>query len=89
MTIDSGLQFFRPGVSHAVDSQVFIIETKSANGNGIADAILRALHQHPTKHCSKYCTGMAMLNEGTKHNRFLPALRKLGGLPGKPPALAA
>jgi hypothetical protein len=81
MTIDSRLQFFKPGMAHAVDSHLFIIETKSANGNGIADAILRSLHQHPTKHCSKYCMGIALLNEGTKHNRFLPALRKLGGLP--------
>ncbi|MEW9805378.1 polyphosphate polymerase domain-containing protein [Mesorhizobium sp. ZMM04-5] len=87
MTIDSGLRFFTPEAAHAVDSHLFIVETKSANGNGMADRVLRALHQHPTKHCSKYCMGVALLNEGTKHNRFLPALRKLGGMrPG--PAMA-
>jgi hypothetical protein len=81
MTIDNEMCFFAPGSSHAVDDNHFILETKSDNGNGIADTILRAMHQHPTKHCSKYCAGMAVLNQGTRHNRFLPALRKLGSVP--------
>lgn len=81
MTIDSGLQFFSAGSAHAISEDRFILETKSARGNGIADRILRALHQHPVKHCSKYCTGIAILNPGTKHNKFLPALRKLGSAP--------
>jgi len=81
MTIDNEMRFFALGSSHAIDDDHFILETKSANGNGIADGILRSLHQHPTKHCSKYCTGVAILNHGTKHNRFLPALRKLGSSP--------
>lgn len=88
MTIDSGLQFFTPAAAHAVDGHLFIVETKSANGNGMADRILRALHQHPTRHCSKYCMGVALLDNGLKRNRFLPALRKLGGM-GSGPALAA
>ena len=88
MTIDSGLQFFTPAATHAVDGHLFIVETKSANGNGMADRILRALHQHPTRHCSKYCMGVALLDNGLKRNRFLPALRKLGGM-GSGPALAA
>ncbi len=78
MTIDSRLRFFDPMSSYAVDDDRLILETKSANGNGIADRILRALHQHPTKHCSKYCTAVAILNHVAKHNKFLPALRKLG-----------
>ena len=81
MTIDSELRFCSAGSSHAVDEVFFIIETKSANGNGIADRILRALHQHPIEHCSKYCTGIAVLNQGTKHNNFLPGLRKLRSVP--------
>jgi hypothetical protein len=89
MTIDGELRFFAPGSSHAVADDHFILETKSANGNGIADRILRALHQHPTKHCSKYCTGIAILNQGTKHNKFLPALRKLGSVPAPQRELAA
>jgi hypothetical protein len=81
MTIDSGMRFFAPGSSHAVSDDHFILETKSANGNGIADRLLRAMHQHPTKHCSKYCTGIAILNQAPRHNKFLPALRKLGSVP--------
>jgi hypothetical protein len=56
---------------------MFIVETKSARGNGIADAILRGLHLHPTGRCSKYCIAMAALGEVDRHNRFLPALRRL------------
>ena len=89
MTIDGQLRFFDPTSSHAVDDVVFILETKSARGNGIADRILRRLHQHPTKHCSKYCAAIAVLNEGTKHNRFLPALRKLRSAPEQRKLLAA
>lgn len=83
MTIDSGLQFIAADAHHAVGSDLFILETKSANGNGVADGILRGLHQHPTKRCSKYCVATAMLDPTTKHNRFLPALRKLGGIPAR------
>lgn len=79
MTIDSCLRFYDMTAYHAVDDEHFILETKSARGNGIADRLLRALHQHPTKHCSKYCSAIALLNRGTRHNRFLPALRKLAG----------
>jgi hypothetical protein len=78
MTIDNCLRFSAPAGSKAIADDRFIIETKSANGNGMADRILRALHQHPTKHCSKYCAGVALLQEGARRNRFLPALRKLG-----------
>lgn len=77
MTIDSRLRFYDMRSYHAVDDDHFILETKSARGNGIADRLLRGLHQHPTKHCSKYCAAIALLDRDTKHNRFLPALRKL------------
>ena len=81
MTIDSGLMFAGPRECREVDDDAFIVETKSANGNGIADKILRALHQHPVKRCSKYCTAMAALREVARHNKFLPALRKLNLVP--------
>lgn len=77
MTIDNGIVFWGSGAERPVDQDVFIVETKSANGNGIADKILRSLHCHPVKHCSKYCAGTAMLNTGLKANNFRTALRKL------------
>ena len=82
MTIDNGIRFFMAGGECHVDPALFIIEAKSAKGNGAADRILRRLHQHPTKHVSKYCTGLATMREGTKHNNFRRALRKLGLLEG-------
>ncbi len=81
MTIDTGLRFAAGDETLQVAPDLFIIETKSARGNGIADKILRGLHQHPTGRCSKYCIGMAALGQVQRHNRFLPALRKLKLMP--------
>jgi hypothetical protein len=81
MTIDGGIEFLRGGRVRRTDADVFIVETKSANGNGLADRILRQLHQHPTNSCSKYCVGMAALDLVPRHNKFLPALRKLNAMP--------
>jgi hypothetical protein len=77
MTIDTRLTFSAADARRDAAPDVFILETKSARGNGIADKILRSEHLHPTKHCSKYCVGMAALGLVEKHNQFLPALRKL------------
>lgn len=78
MTIDTRLNFSADNAGRKVAPDLFIIETKSARGNGQADAILRRFHLHPTKRCSKYCIGMAALDQVDRANRFLPALRKLG-----------
>jgi len=78
MTIDTRLRFSAGETGRDVAPDLFIIETKSARGNGQADAILRGLHLHSTKRCSKYCIGMAALDQVQRANRFLPALRKLG-----------
>lgn len=81
MTIDTGIRFFGNADAVGTDDDVFIVETKSANGHGLADAILRRQHQHPTSGCSKYCVGMSVTGAVRKFNRFRPALRKLGALP--------
>lgn len=77
MTIDSALQFRKGDDLCRINPDIFILETKSAKGNGLADAILRAQHLHPTRNCSKYCASVALLFANVKVNRFLPALRKL------------
>lgn len=77
MTIDTRLDFAAGGHAREVPPELFIVETKSARGNGAADATLRRLHLHPTKRCSKYCIGMAALGQVERANRFLPALRRL------------
>lgn len=81
MTVDVGMVFKAASGVRVVDEQLFLVETKSRNANGIADKILRALHQHPTNSCSKYCVALAALEKARKHNKFLVALRRLGMVP--------
>lgn len=88
MTVDTRLDFFSGDLAREVSPDMFILETKSAKGNGMADAILRTLHLHPTRRVSKYCVGMAALGQVSRANRFLPALRRLSLLgPSSPAAL--
>jgi hypothetical protein len=77
MTIDTRMSFRAANAERDAAPDMFILETKSARGNGIADKILRAEHLHPTKSCSKYCIGMAALGLVSRRNRFLPALKRL------------
>lgn len=81
MTLDTAIEFTSAGRHRRIAPEMFIVETKSARGNGIADAILRGLHLRPTKRCSKYCIGMAAMGRVERANRFLPALRRLHLLP--------
>ena len=78
MTIDSALSFHSRTNSKATSPDVFIVETKSQYGRGLADKALRNVNVRPTKRCSKYCVGMATLGEVSRYNRFIPAMKKLG-----------
>ena len=78
MTIDTNLRFKSEDRASEPGTGVFILETKSANGRGLADRILRAGGERPTNSCSKYCIGMAATGQVWRYNRFLPALRGLG-----------
>ena len=80
MTIDSDIRFLAGDDAFGPPPGVFIVETKSAHGHGLADTILRRHHQHPTNGCSKYCVGMSVTGAVEKFNRFRPALRKLGAM---------
>jgi hypothetical protein len=77
LTVDMQLGFQANDASPLVSSELFIVETKSAHGHGIADRILRALHVQPTKHVSKYCIGMVATGQISRCNGFLQALRRL------------
>jgi VTC domain len=82
LTLDRKIRFFKDGNEHSTAEDIFIVETKSKNANGIADAIFRSHHQHPISKCSKYCLGMCITQQVKKINNFMPALRRLGmGLP--------
>lgn len=78
LTIDTGMKFSGSKASRAADPSIFIIETKSARGNGIADKVFRAQHATVTKRVSKFCIGMAVTGQVVRYNGFLPAMRKLG-----------
>ncbi len=88
MTIDTDLVFTSANASLRSGTDIFIIETKSAQGRGHADLSLRRVHERPMKKCSKYCLGMAALGEVQRFNLFLPTLRKLG-LEGRRPMMLA
>jgi VTC domain len=77
LTIDNKLRFMSGNSTQLVNDDKFIVETKSSNGNGIADKVLRSLHRHPSKHCSKYCAATAALNAEVKTNNFRMVMRKL------------
>lgn len=78
MTIDTDLRFTSQDRSFGTGTEMFIVETKSANGRGQADLLLRKRRERPMGRCSKYCIGMAATGQVSRYNRFLPALRKLG-----------
>lgn len=80
MTMDCQMRFYATDGEKSLGDDLFIIETKSSNGNGIADKYLRRLHQHPANRCSKYCTGLAMLNTSLPHNKFKSTLARMGAL---------
>ena len=77
VTIDGDIVFSREGGVDTARTGAFIVETKSQRGNGAADKILRQLHQHRVKSCSKYCFGIAALHDVQSYNRFLLGMNKL------------
>ena len=76
LTIDHDLSLNLNEVSSDVPSGLAIFETKSKNGNGIADKILRSESIPRVKGCSKFCLSMALSGKMTKYNKFLPLIRK-------------
>ena len=82
MTIDTDLQFWTGGKSIKIKPGIFVVETKSELGRGVADLSFRKVHERPIKRCSKYCVGMAALGEVKKWNQFIPTMRKLNLIEG-------
>jgi hypothetical protein len=78
MTIDGALVFRDGWTERCADPDCFVLETKSEFGRGLADRLLRGQGLHPVGSCSKYCTGLAALGRTDRHNRFLPAMTRLG-----------
>lgn len=77
VTIDFDLRFELPGGGDAVQigHDFIIVETKSAQGRGIADRTLKRLGVRKATRCSKYCIGVNLMGEVTKNNNFLHTIR--------------
>jgi len=78
ITIDREVAFEGVAGLVAADGGVAIVETKSHNGRGLADQVLRRLHQRPVAHCSKYCVGVSALGIADRDGPFRPAMSLLG-----------
>lgn len=79
-TIDQNIQFISSTGIYRVSDDVFIVETKSRNGNGLVDSVLRRFHQHSLNKCSKYCLGLCLTGSAPKINNFKPIIKKLPGV---------
>jgi hypothetical protein len=79
MTIDFNLSFAN-GQRTTPVRQMLIVETKSSNGRGLADDLMRR-HGIKPRSCSKYCLGANLLEFGVKYNRFKPLLKMYDALP--------
>ena len=77
LTIDTHMRFTSETASCAAPAEMFIVETKSKRGNGLADKVMRSLHIQPTKRVSKYCISLVVTGQVSRRNGFLPALRRL------------
>ena len=75
ITIDFDLLFRNHVAEHAVSGNFVIIETKTPNGFGQCDRILRKHRVRPQRWCSKYCLGVAVLKLARHDNTFKPVLR--------------
>jgi hypothetical protein len=77
ITIDIGIRLGFAGAQVALEglAVVEVKEAKAARESPLVER-LRAMRIHPTAF-SKYCTGIAILRPGAKHNQFKPALRRI------------
>lgn len=72
-TIDFNLGFASPnGKRVQIGDDFIIIETKSSNGRGIADSLMKRNHIRTASGCSKYCVGMVLTGEVQRFNKFRP-----------------
>lgn len=82
VTLDTGLRFHGDGRSLAIPG-IAIAEVKQDGVDRSSPFVrqMRAAGIRP-RGFSKYCTGVSMLRQEVKHNRFKPRLRLIGTLMG-------
>lgn len=78
VTVDYHLSFAKPqdeAGSIRLGDGFIIVETKSADGRGMADLALKALRVRKASGCSKYCIGVNLIGEAARSNNFRSTLR--------------
>jgi hypothetical protein len=87
ITIDTDIGFATPAGRQGVFGyESVIVETKSANGRGVADYALKKHHIRQAKGCSKYCLGLILTGEVQKYNNFRKTVKILTGRDESPAA---
>ncbi len=80
VTIDFALSFSpaqAEGRKARVGDNFIIIETKSGDGGGLADIVMRNLGIRQASKCSKYCLGVNLTGAVQRSNNFLPMIRRI------------
>jgi len=78
LTIDYCLNFDpMTGPSVSIGNDFIIVETKSADGKGIADVQLKKFGIRQAKKLSKYCIGAILTGQVTKYNNFRMTLKRV------------
>ena len=78
ITIDYCLNFdSMTGSNVSIGNDFIIVETKSADGKGKADVLLKKNGIRQAKKLSKYCLGAALTGRVTKYNYFRPNLKRM------------
>lgn len=76
VTVDFNLVFESPdGSTVEMPDDVIIVETKSGDGKGMADQVLKEHRIRKSKNCSKYCIGAVLTGSVNKDNNFRPILK--------------
>ena len=60
-----------------IGENFIIIETKSGDGKGLADKVMKRLGIRQASKCSKYCLGVNLSGEVKQTNSFLPMIRRI------------
>ena len=60
-----------------IGDNFIIIETKSGDGKGLADTVMKNLGVRQASKCSKYCLGVNLSGVVTQNNSFLPMIRRI------------
>lgn len=76
LTIDYDIVFTVDKKEIVLPKNFAIFETKSNNGNGIADKILRQEHIKTVDACSKFGLAMVLSGKVSRYNKFLPVIKK-------------